>query len=54
MNLKEYGGIEAAIAGARASALTGDCILAYGSFTTVEAVLRGLPGTGPCPAVPGV
>ena len=53
LNLKEYGGIEAAIAGAGASALTGDCILAFGSFTTVEAVLRGLPGIRSGLATPG-
>ena len=50
LNLKEYGGIEEAVAGAGASALTGDCILAFGSFTTVEAVLRGILLTGHSPA----
>lgn len=50
LNLREYCGIEEAIAVAGASALTGDCILAFGSFTTVEAVLRGMPDTVPSPA----
>ena len=40
LSLRTYPSLTAAIAGARASALSGDCILAYGSFTTVEAVLR--------------
>ena len=46
LNLKEYGGIEEAIAGAGARALTGDCILAFGSFTTVEAVLPSFRARG--------
>jgi hypothetical protein len=43
LNIREYGGIEEAVAGARSLALSGDCILAFGSFTTVEAVLRQPP-----------
>jgi dihydrofolate synthase/folylpolyglutamate synthase len=43
LNIREYGGIEEAVAGARGLALSGDCILAFGSFTTVEAVLRQPP-----------
>lgn len=43
LHLSEYEGIDEAIIGAGASALAGDCILAFGSFTTVEAVLRGMP-----------
>ena len=48
LKIKEYAGLGAAIAGAARSALSGDCILAYGSFTTVEAVLR-LVGGAPAP-----
>ncbi len=42
LTLRTYPSLAAAIAGARAQALSGDCVLAYGSFTTVEAVLREL------------
>lgn len=39
-NVNDYLDIEAAMSGARRAARAGDCILAFGSFTTVEAVLR--------------
>ena len=42
LTLRTYPSLAAAIAGARAQALSDDCVLAYGSFTTVEAVLREL------------
>ena len=42
LTLRAYPSLAAAIAGAGAQALSGDCVLAYGSFTTVEAVLREL------------
>ena len=38
--LKAYRGITEALAGAEQAATPGDCILAFGSFTTVEAALR--------------
>lgn len=38
-DLNEYPGIEDALGAAAASARPGDCILAFGSFTTVEAAL---------------
>jgi dihydrofolate synthase/folylpolyglutamate synthase len=38
-----YASLWEAIRGARDQALSGDCVLAYGSFTTVEAVLRTMP-----------
>lgn len=38
--IRKYDGIGAAVSGARSAALENDCILAFGSFTTVEAALR--------------
>jgi dihydrofolate synthase/folylpolyglutamate synthase len=39
-SVKSFGDIAEALAAARATARPGDCILAFGSFTTVEAALR--------------
>jgi dihydrofolate synthase/folylpolyglutamate synthase len=40
-SVRAHGSIAAALAGAMGRAAKGDCVVAFGSFTTVEAVLRG-------------
>ena len=43
VDLRTYGAIREAIAGARKAAEVGDCILVFGSFSTVEAAMRQIP-----------
>jgi len=47
LRIEEYNGIAAAVVGAAGMSRPGDCVLAYGSFTTVEAVLRQGKGSAP-------
>jgi dihydrofolate synthase/folylpolyglutamate synthase len=42
--LRDYPDIDSALDGAASVARTGDCILAFGSFTTVEAAMRRIDG----------
>jgi len=46
LDLREYGTLDQAIRGASKMAMAGDCILAFGSFTTVEAVAATLHRQG--------
>jgi dihydrofolate synthase/folylpolyglutamate synthase len=44
--LRDYPDLPSALAGASAAAVPGDCVLVFGSFTTVEAALRMLARPG--------